>query len=231
VSGRCAEERSRMNVAIADDSTLFREGLGLMLQVADVTVGCTAATGTELVAMLSHPSTSPVDAAILDIRMPPTFTDEGLRTAVELRRLHPGMGILVLSTYVDVGYAVHLLEEVPRGTGYLLKDYVDDVTTLRDVLRRIVAGEAVVDPQIVRQLMRRKSPSVVELLTPRERQTLALMAEGRSNAGIAERLCVTEKTVEGHVNNIFNRLGLVAHPADNRRVLSVLSWLRTHNGV
>jgi DNA-binding NarL/FixJ family response regulator len=216
-----------VKVAVADDSALFRGGLAMMLDAAGVDVVAQAASGGELLAMLRHPDTPVVDAVILDIRMPPSFTDEGILAAHEVRRWSPGMGVLVLSTYAETECAVRLLAEGSAGVGYLLKDHVDEIGTLRDALERVVAGESVVDPQIVQRLMHRGGLPATERLTERERVVLTLMAEGRSNSGIADRLCVSQKTVEGHVNNIFSRLGLGTDRDDNRRVLAVLSWLRT----
>jgi DNA-binding NarL/FixJ family response regulator len=216
-----------MHVAIADDSALFRSGLALLLEAAGIQVSLQARSGTELVAQLGQPKRPPVDAVIVDIRMPPSFTDEGIVTAHEVRRLSSTMGVLVLSTYVETAYAVRLMAEGSAGLGYLLKDHVDEIDSLREALERVVAGESVIDPEIVRRLLRPQGRVAAEHLTERERAVLSLMAEGRSNAGIAARMQVSLKTVEGHVRNIFTRLGLESDADDNRRVLAVLSWLRT----
>jgi len=217
-----------MRVAIADDSGLFREGLALLLETAGVEVAAQARSGEELFAVLPKLGEAALDAVVLDIRMPPTFTDEGIRAAHQVRRERPGVGVLVLSTYAETAYAVQLLEQGARGLGYLLKDRVDDAGSLREALERVVGGETVVDPQIVERLLRRRSGApAVEKLSEREREVLTLMAEGRSNAGIARRLHLGLKTVEGHVANIFMRLELNSDSDDNRRVLAVLSWLRT----
>lgn len=216
-----------MDVVVADDSALFRGGLSMLLATAGVEVIRQVASGAELLALLRHPDTPRADAVILDIRMPPTFTDEGIVAAHEVRRLWPGMGVLVLSTYAETAYAVRLMADGSSGIGYLLKDHVDEIGVLRDALDRVVHGESVVDPLIVERLMHRRRGSASDTLTERERSVLTLMAEGRSNSGIATQLRVAEKTVEGHVNSIFTRLGLEADHHDNRRVLAVLSWLRT----
>lgn len=215
-----------MRVAIADDSALFRSGLALLLDAAGIQVVVQARSGTELMAQLRHLPGPPVDAAIVDIRMPPSFTDEGIVTAHEVRRLSPTTGVLVLSTYVETAFAVRLMAEGSAGLGYLLKDHVDEIDSLREALARVIDGESVIDPQIVQRLLRHRGRVAVDEFTERERTVLTLMAEGRSNAGIAGRMHVSPKTVEGHVANIFARLGLESDPEDNRRVLAVLSWLR-----
>jgi DNA-binding NarL/FixJ family response regulator len=168
-----------------------------------------------------------VDAAILDIRMPPTFTDEGLAAAVELRQRFPDMGVLVLSTYAEAAFAERLLSASPRGVGYLLKDRVDDASALRESLERVRGGGSVVDPEIVSMLLdRRHQETQVNRLTERERDVLTLMAEGRSNAAIARQLFLGAKTVEAHIAAVFTKLGLGPASDDNRRVLAVLTWLR-----
>jgi len=213
-----------VRVAIADDSALFREGLSMLLTAAGVTVVAEARTAPEL---LAHLRRAQVDVAILDIRMPPTFTDEGLVCADRVRQLHPDVGVLVLSTYTQATYAVQLLARGHGGVGYLLKDRVDDVSGLLDALTRITAGESVIDPLIVQGLLaRRRTVPVLTALTDRERQVLALMAEGRSNAGIGRALHLGAKTVEGHVGSIFRHLDLPGGDDQNRRVLAVLTFLR-----
>jgi DNA-binding NarL/FixJ family response regulator len=214
-----------MQVALADDSALFRNGLAALLTSAGVTVELQARTGQELLARLSRAAL--VDVALLDIRMPPTFTDEGLVAALAVRERHPDIGVLVLSTYAETAYAARLLESGTGGVGYLLKDRVDDVTTLLDALDRISAGETVVDPDIVRRLLaRQRVGRLLDKLTEREREVLEHMALGRSNAGIARQLHLGVKTVERHIANILQRLDIVDASDDNRRVLAVLTWLR-----
>lgn len=214
-----------MQVALADDSALFRNGLAALLTSAGVTVELQARTGHELLARL--PKTALVDVALLDIRMPPTFTDEGLVAALAVRERHPDIGVLVLSTYAETAYAARLLESGTGGVGYLLKDRVDDVTTLLDALDRISAGETVVDPDIVRRLLaRQRVGKLLDKLTEREREVLEHMALGRSNAGIARQLNLGVKTVERHIANILQRLDILDASDDNRRVLAVLTWLR-----
>ena len=214
-----------MRLAIAEDSGLFRSSLTLLLQAsgAEVTVG--VASGAQLLAAIG---TSLPDAAILDIRMPPTFTDEGVSTAAELRRLYPRLGVLVLSTYAETSYASELLETVPTGVGYLLKDNVTDASTLMDSLARIADGETVIDPTIVRRLLQRnRKPSKIDTLNERERAVLRHMAEGRSNLGIAKELFLSSRTVEAHVTSIFIKLGLDQAETNNNRVRAVLTYLRS----
>jgi DNA-binding NarL/FixJ family response regulator len=176
--------------------------------------------------MLKVRSYSP-DVAIVDIRMPPTHTDEGLQAAHEIREKHPGIGVLVLSQYIEPAYAMELLAESAEGVGYLLKDRISDVHEFSDAVRRVADGGSALDPQIVSQLVgRRRADDPLGELTPREREVLGLMAEGRSNQGIAERLVVTERAVEKHVTSIFSKLNLPAATADHRRVLAVLAYLR-----
>lgn len=218
-----------MRVALADDSALFRGGLAMLLSAAGAQVTAQAASGAEMLCLIDA---EPPEAVVLDIRMPPTYTDEGLVTAERLRASHPGVGVLVLSTYPQTSYAVRLFESCRSGVGYLLKDHVDDVGTLCDALTRVAAGENVVDPGIVSRLLARgRAGGATGLagLTGREREVLRLMAEGRSNSGIGRRLFLSPKTVEAHVNRVFMKLGLHATPDDNRRVLAVLAWLRGHD--
>jgi serine/threonine-protein kinase len=167
------------------------------------------------------------DIALVDIRMPPTHTDEGLKAAAEIRRRHPGVGVLVLSHYLESRYAFRLLEDAPARAGYLLKDRVSDIAVLVDALRRISEGECVVDHTIVTRLMgRRRETKTLDELTARERDVLALVAEGYSNHAIGARLFLSPKTVEAHIHQIFLKLGLQASPDQHRRVLAVLAWLR-----
>jgi DNA-binding NarL/FixJ family response regulator len=213
-----------VRVVIAEDSVLLREGVARILAEAGFEVVGQAGTADEL--MLKVRSYSP-DVAIVDIRMPPTHTDEGLRAAQEIREKHPGIGVLVLSQYVEPAYAMELLAESAEGVGYLLKDRVSDVGEFADAVRRVGDGGSALDPTIVSQLVgRRRGDDPLGQLTAREREVLGLMAEGRSNQGIAERLVVTERAVEKHVTSIFGKLRLPAAPADHRRVLAVLAYLR-----
>lgn len=213
-----------MRVVIADDSALLREGLSRLLRESGVEVCETTPDAAGLIDAVRR--TSP-DVAIIDIRMPPTYTHEGAAAAIELRRDMPGLGILLLSQAVETHYAAQLLEEHAEHFGYLLKDRVLDVETLMDALRNVAAGGTVLDPEIVRHLMRRATAAdPLRLLTDRERDVLALMAEGRSNSAIAHRLTVTLKTVESHIANIFSKLGLHGAQDDHRRVLAVLAALK-----
>ena len=171
---------------------------------------------------LSHP-----DVVVLDIRMPPTFTDEGLRAAAAIRGQHPDVSVLVLSHHIETRYAMQLLQEAPRGTGYLLKDRVSDIAVLVDALARVADDETVIDPTLVTRLMRKGAASSLDVLSEREQAVLALMAEGRSNDGIAESLTMSRRTVETHVRQILRKLDLPDDEADHRRVLAVLTWLRS----
>jgi DNA-binding NarL/FixJ family response regulator len=214
-----------MRVVIADDEVLLRDGLDRLLTEAGFDVVGKAGTAGELrrEVELGRP-----DVAIVDIKMPPTHTDEGLVAAREIHASHPDVGVLVLSHYLESHYAMRLLEQHPGGVGYLLKERVSGVGVLADALARVHEGECVVDPTIVSRLLRRARPaSPLGQLTGREREVLALMAEGRSNKGICERLFLGPKTVEGHVRNIFTKLGLGESGDDHRRVLAVLSYLRS----
>jgi DNA-binding NarL/FixJ family response regulator len=214
-----------MRLAIAEDSGLFRSSLALLLTASGAQVIASVGSGAELLAAIG---TSPPDAVILDVRMPPTFTDEGIATATELRRLHPRVGVLVLSTYAETSYASQLLETVPTGVGYLLKDNVTDAGTLIDSLARVAGGETVIDPTIVRRLLQKdRRPSAMDSLNERERAVLSHMAEGRSNLGIAKELHLSPRTVEAHVTSIFMKLGLDQAETENNRVRAVLTFLRS----
>jgi DNA-binding NarL/FixJ family response regulator len=214
-----------MRLAIAEDSGLFRSSLTLLLQASGAEVTISVASGAQLLAAVG---TALPDAVILDIRMPPTFTDEGISTAAELRRLHPRLGLLVLSTYAETSYASQLLETVHTGVGYLLKDNVTDAGTLMDSLARVADGETVIDPTIVRRLLQRnRKPSKIDSLNERELAVLRHMAEGRSNLGIAKELFLSSRTVETHVTSIFIKLGLDQAETDNNRVRAVLAYLRS----
>jgi DNA-binding NarL/FixJ family response regulator len=214
-----------LRVVLADDADLLREALAASLTAAGFQVVAQARDGATLLAAVA--ATRP-DVVVVDVRMPPTNTTEGLEAASAIRRAHPGTGILVLSQYVETRYAVDLVREDPAGIGYLLKDRVSRVADLADAVRRVAAGDTVIDPEVVARLLgrpRRHSP--LEELTRREREILTLMAEGRSNAGIAERLGLEIKTVEGHVGQIFGKLALEPAADDHRRVLAVLAFLRS----
>jgi len=214
-----------MRVVLADDTVLLREGVARILDEAGFEVVGQAGNADEL--MLKVRSYTP-DVAIVDIRMPPTHTDEGLRAAQEIREKHPTCGVLVLSQYVEATYAMELLAESAEGVGYLLKDRVSDVNEFADAVRRVGEGGSALDPTIVSQLVgRRRRDDPIDQLTPREREVLGLMAEGRSNSGIAEQLVVTERAVEKHVTSIFAKLRLPAASEDHRRVLAVLAYLRS----
>jgi DNA-binding NarL/FixJ family response regulator len=214
-----------MKVVIADDSTLMREGLARLLMDA----GCdVVATAQDADALLREIAITRPDAAIIDIRMPPTHTDEGITAAHLIRLAHPAMGVLVLSQYLEAAYAMRLITDAPQHVGYLLKDRVSDVAVLVDALKRLVEGECVIDPTIVSRLMHRpRDPGPLDSLTVREREVLALMAEGRSNGAIAQQLTMSQKTLETHVRQIMQKLNLHESPQDHRRVLAVLTYLRS----
>jgi DNA-binding NarL/FixJ family response regulator/class 3 adenylate cyclase len=213
-----------MRVVVAEDSVLLREGIARLLQDAGIEVVGQAGTADEL--MLKVRSYKP-DVAIVDIRMPPTQTDEGLRAAKEIRDRHPDTAVLVLSQYLEPAYALELLSENAEGVGYLLKDRVADVDAFVDAVKRVGDGGSALDPSVVSQLVgRRRRDDPIEQLTPREREVLGLMAEGLSNNAIAGRLVVTERAVEKHVTSIFGKLRLGADSEHHRRVLAVLAFLR-----
>jgi DNA-binding NarL/FixJ family response regulator len=212
-----------VRVVIAEDSVLLREGLARLLADSGFDVVGQAENADQL--LLKVRSYDP-DVAIVDIKMPPTHTDEGLRAAHEIREKHPRTGVLVLSQYVEPGYALALLQDSAEGVGYLLKDRVADVGEFAAAVRRVAEGGSALDPTVISQLVgrnRRNDP--LDALTPREREVLGLMAEGRSNQGIAERLVITERAVEKHVTSIFGKLRLPAAAEDHRRVLAVLTFL------
>lgn len=214
-----------MRIAIAEDSGLFRSSLTLLLRSLGAEVTASVASGVELLAAIRA---SPPEVVMLDIRMPPTFSDEGIRAAHEIRGRYPDTGILVLSTYAETSYASQLLETVPSGVGYLLKDNVTDADALMESLARVAAGETVIDPVIVRRLLgRKRKPSVLDTLNERELEVLRHMAEGRSNLGIANELFLSARTVETHVTGVFTKLGLIPSDTENNRVRAVLTFLRS----
>lgn len=212
-----------MRVIVADDEVLLLEGLARLLSDAGFEVVGKARDAEALVRLVD--ARRP-DLVLTDIKMPPSHTEEGLEAAQEIRSRHPSTGVLVLSHYLESGYAMRLLEELPERSGYLLKDRVSDVAVLTDTLRRIGEGECVIDPTIVSRLLARHERGALAALTAREREVLALMAEGHSNQGICGALFLGRKTIEAHIHQIFLKLDLGAAPAYNRRVLAVLRYLR-----
>ena len=214
-----------MRIVLADDADLLREALASALTSAGFDVVGQAADATTLLSLVEQHRP---DVVVLDVRMPPTHTTEGLEAARAIRAAHPGTAILVLSQYVETRYAVDLLREDPSGVGYLLKDRVTRVTDLAEAVRRVAAGGSVIDPEVVARLLGRpREHSPLDELTPRECEILGLMAEGRSNQAIADRLSLELKTIEGHVRAIFSKLGLEPAAEDHRRVLAVLAYLRS----
>ena len=214
-----------MRVVIADDAMLLRSGLARLLTESGITVVAECADADELLRDVARHGP---DVAVVDIRMPPTHTDEGLVAARRIREQHPGTAVLLLSQYLEPRYAQRLLADQPGGLGYLLKERVADVAVLIDALRRLTEGECVVDPTIVARLLRRRRPdSPLERLTDREREVLGLMAEGLSNAAIAGRLKLSERTVEAVSGQVFDKLGLEPSPGLNRRVMAVLTLVRS----
>jgi DNA-binding NarL/FixJ family response regulator len=220
-------DTDRVRVVIADDSVLMREGTALLLAEAGLDVVGQAVDADDL--MLKVRSYSP-DVAIVDIRMPPTHTDEGLQAAKVIRQRYPGTGVLLLSQYVETDYATELLSENAEGIGYLLKDRVADIGEFAAAVRRVAAGGSALDPSIVSLLVGRGRGTALDDVTPREREVLELMAEGRSNKAIAERMVVTERAVEKHVTSIFAKLRLPTSADDHRRVLAVLTYLQGQDG-
>ena len=212
-----------MRVVIAEDSVLLREGLTRLLAEAGHDVVAAAAEAEEFLrAVAAHEP----DAVVVDVRMPPTFSDEGLRAALVVRSSWPGIGVLVLSQYVEERYATELLSDRPQGVGYLLKDRVADLGQFLDALERVAAGGSALDPEVVAQLLARSRHPLASL-TPRELDVLGLMAEGRSNSAIAAQLVIGDGAVEKHINSIFSKLGLAPADRDHRRVLAVLRYLGT----
>jgi len=215
-----------MRVLIADDEALLRDGLARLLEDSGFEIVGRCGDAPELLRMVE---TRLPDVAIVDIRMPPNHGDDGLVAAQEIRNRHPDVGVLVLSHILDSRYAARLLEEAPERAGYLLKERLSDVAVLADALRRIDEGECVIDPTIVSRLVARKrARGPLDELTDREREVLSLVAEGRSNGGIAEKLFLSRKTVDAHISQVFLKLDLRESPADHRRVLAVLAFLRSN---
>jgi DNA-binding NarL/FixJ family response regulator len=214
-----------MNVVIAEDLFLLRDGLTRLLQAHDIDVTAAVGSGPELLsALLDHKP----DVAVIDVRLPPTFTDEGLRVALEARRQVPGLPMLVLSQYVEQLYARELLSDQAGGVGYLLKDRVFSDEAFIDALRTVAAGGTVLDPEVIGKLLRKRAvDEPIAALSPRECEVLELMAQGRSNGAIAQRLFVSEKAVSKHSTSIFIKLGLEPSDDDNRRVLAVLAYLNS----
>jgi DNA-binding NarL/FixJ family response regulator len=219
------ERQDRVRVVIADDSVLLREGIARLLEESGLDVVAQAGDGEDL---LRKVGAHKPDIAVVDVRMPPTHTDEGLRAARRIRAEHPGTAVLVLSQYVEEAYALELLSESSESTGYLLKDRVADIATFTDAVRRVAGGGSALDPEVVGLLLgRRRRADPLAVLTPREHEVLGLMAEGRSNAAMAAALVVTERAVEKHVTAIFSKLDLPPAVDDHRRVLAVLMFLRS----
>ncbi|HEY6608656.1 MAG TPA: response regulator transcription factor [Candidatus Limnocylindria bacterium] len=213
-----------LRIVLADDAVLLREALAASLAAAGFDVVGQAGDVPGLLRLVEAESP---DVLVIDVRMPPTHTTEGLEAARAIRRTRPALGILVLSQYIETRHAVDLLRESPSGVGYLLKDHVARIADLADAVRRVAAGESVIDPEVVARLLGRpRTHTPLDELTVREREILGLMAEGRSNQGIAERLVLDPKTVEGHVTRIFSKLNLEPTSEDHRRVLAVLSFLK-----
>jgi DNA-binding NarL/FixJ family response regulator len=215
-----------VRVVIADDSILIREGIATVLRRAGIEVAAQASSAEQL---LREVSEHEPDVAIIDIRMPPTFTDEGLRAAHEIRERHPEMGIVILSQHVETGTATRLLAESPERLGYLLKDRVGDGEEFAGTLRRVAGGGSALDPQVVARLLASaREDGPLASLSARECEVLALVAEGRSNKAIGDRLELSQRGVQKHVTAVFTKLGLTADEDDNRRILAVLEYLRLH---
>jgi DNA-binding NarL/FixJ family response regulator len=219
-----APQQGGLRVLVADDSVLLREGLVRLLEEGGCEVVAQAGDAPDL---LRKARAHRPDVAIIDVRMPPDNTDDGLRAALTIRSEHPETGVLVLSQYIEEEYAIELIGDTPEGVGYVLKERIVDVSALLDAVHRIARGGSVIDPQVVRQLLRRhRQQDPLQELTEREREVLELMAQGRSNHAIADRLVITERAVEKHVTSIFSKLQLPPAEDDHRRVLAVLTFLR-----
>jgi DNA-binding NarL/FixJ family response regulator len=216
--------KASIRIVVGEDQPIVREGIVRVLEAAGFDVVGTAADAEDLV---RKAGAHKPDVVVTDIQMPPTSTDDGLQAAKEIRSAQPGVGVLVLSQYLEDRYALELLSGGAEGVGYLLKDRVGDLVVLTDAVRRVAGGGSALDPQVVQRMVDRpRTESPIDELTPREREVLALMAEGRSNQGIADELIVTVAAVERHVTSIFSKLGLHQAPEDHRRVLAVLQYLR-----
>jgi DNA-binding NarL/FixJ family response regulator len=212
-----------VRVVIADDSVLVRAGIVSILRGAGIDVVAEAENADDLLRAVDHHRP---DAAIVDIRMPPDYGDEGIRAAQEIRARHPGMGIVILSQHVDLGTATRVLAESPERLGYLLKDRVGDIDEFVATLRRVAGGGSALDPEVVSRLLAsQRETGPLQSLTPREREVLQLVAEGRSNKGIGDRLAVSERAVQKHVTAVFAKFGLAAGEDDNRRILAVLAYV------
>jgi DNA-binding NarL/FixJ family response regulator len=222
-AGLAPGEVAEIRVLLADDSVLFREGLARVLAENGFAVAGQAGDADGLLAAVQRETP---DVVVTDIRMPPTYTSEGLQAAQRIRAGHPGVGVLVLSQYVETLHAVKLLQDAPERVGYLLKDRVGDIAEFTDAVRRVARGGSVIDPEVVAQLLRRGGGGTLEMLTGRERDILALMAQGRSNHAIGGQLFLSPKTVETHIGAIFAKLGLLPAPDDHRRVLAVITYLK-----
>jgi DNA-binding NarL/FixJ family response regulator len=224
-AGARAPETDRVRVVIADDSVLLREGIARLLDESGFEVVGQAGDGEDLLRKVGGHKP---DIAVIDVRMPPTHSDEGLRAARQIRAEHPDTAVLVLSQYVEEAYALDLLSESSERTGYLLKDRIADITTFTDAVRRVANGGSALDPEVVRLLLgRRRREDPLAALSPREREVLGLMAEGRSNSAMAAALVVSERAVEKHVTAILSKLDLPLAADDHRRVLAVLVFLRS----
>ena len=218
-----------LRVVIADDHVLLRRGVVSMLEAEGFEVVGQAGDAEELVRKVGAHRP---DVAIVDIRMPPTNTDDGLRAAVAIRGTHPGVGVLVLSQYIEADYALELIGDDARGVGYLLKDRISDIEEFADAIRRVACGGSVLDPEVVRWMLgQRRETSALSELTPREHEVLGLLAQGCSNAGVASRIFVTQRSVEKHVTSIMSKLGLPSEPEAHRRVLAVLAYLEAESAV
>jgi len=223
VAGAGGTPASRVRVVLADDSVLFREGLARLLADRGFVVTAQAGDADELHAAVHREAP---DVVVTDIRMPPTNTNEGLLAAQRIRAEHPGVGVLVLSHHVETRQAIKLLQDAPQRVGYLLKDRVSDISEFTEAVRRIARGGSVIDPEVVAHLLRRHADSALAGLTGREHDILTLMAQGRSNRAICDRLFLSPKTVETHIGAIFTKLGLLPAADDHRRVLAVITYLK-----
>lgn len=213
-----------LRLVVADDNDLLRQGVVSMLATLGFEVVAQAADADDLIRKVSAHRP---DAAVIDIRMPPTHTDDGLRAAVAIRESHPDVGVLMLSQYIEADYALELIGSDARGVGYLLKDRISDIDEFAEAIRRVASGGSVLDPEVVRWMLgRKRESSVLSDLTPRELEVLGLLAEGCSNQGVAHRIVVSQRAVEKHVTSILSKLGLPAEPEAHRRVLAVLAYLK-----